>query len=369
MRKTLAGFVLSCLSSVTFAQSEFVEIAPITRELAKDIALQSEVIDSQLRQNIHRYQQSLSLQQLTSTTNNQNLSKKVSAANLSLSERKGIATYEDNLLQIRLADKSMLADWEAGDDWLVAYVPDGNEQNWSTIEAFDKEGNVHYLDPNEMPDIPVFVIDINSKKDLQAGLKVLNQEIAKAGLKFNKKDLPQYSSGNNNQRMRETAKLTEIRLNKDHEPWVLGSSEIYAIVSGINPTKNEAVLSVVDMPYLDEDKKTYYPNQIMLMWGQYRFGAANIMLYEHDDNYNYKELSKQLIGAVSKIVSAAGQPEIGILIGIGQAIVEAMPDNWFSNEDDYVDSFYTLERARSYSAYYGASSNAQITLVPYTLPY
>ena len=45
-----------------------------------------------------------------------------------------------------------------------------------------------------------------------------------------------------------------------------------------------------------------------------------------------------------------------------------MPDEWFSDDDDYVDVFYTLEKDKSYVNYMGASRNAKITLVPYVIP-
>ncbi len=49
------------------------------------------------------------------------------------------------------------------------------------------------------------------------------------------------------------------------------------------------------------------------------------------------------------------------------AILQAMPANWFSNDDDYIDTFYTLEKGRTYTGYRGAAQNATISLEPYTL--
>ena len=44
-----------------------------------------------------------------------------------------------------------------------------------------------------------------------------------------------------------------------------------------------------------------------------------------------------------------------------------MPAGWFSNDDDYVDSFYTLEKGRTYTNLRGVSGNATVTLTPYYL--
>ena len=44
-----------------------------------------------------------------------------------------------------------------------------------------------------------------------------------------------------------------------------------------------------------------------------------------------------------------------------------MPDSWFTNDDDYVDVYYTLFEGQRYSNHKGASSNATITLEPLTI--
>ena len=37
-------------------------------------------------------------------------------------------------------------------------------------------------------------------------------------------------------------------------------------------------------------------------------------------------------------------------------LLKAMPDEWFTNNDDYVDVFYTLFENKDYQEYKGASS-------------
>ena len=48
-------------------------------------------------------------------------------------------------------------------------------------------------------------------------------------------------------------------------------------------------------------------------------------------------------------------------------LIKAMPSHWFSNDDDYVDVFYTLFEGQRYRNYMGASNNARITLSPLTI--
>ena len=80
------------------------------------------------------------------------------------------------------------------------------------------------------------------------------------------------------------AKLYRIRLNNDQEPWISGAAEMLAVVSGVQPDQAKATLTIVDLPYLDYDGTDYTPNQILIFWSQYRYGAATVQLFEHDDN-------------------------------------------------------------------------------------
>ena len=48
-------------------------------------------------------------------------------------------------------------------------------------------------------------------------------------------------------------------------------------------------------------------------------------------------------------------------------LLKAMPDDWFTNDDDYIDVFYTLFEGKNYTNHYGASSNAKVTIEPLTI--
>src|ERR1700712_4102302 len=150
-----------------------------------------------------------------------------------------------------------------------------------------------------------------------------------------------------------TTRLDSIRLTDDEEPWISGAAEIYAITSGVIGD-NGPELRIVDMPYLDDDGTTYTPHQIVIDWTDYSYQAANIQLFEHDDSTNYQDLVTALITAVGAIGSLAGKPQIQAITEIANRIIAAMPASWFSNDDDYVDTFYTIEKTSSYTGYVGA---------------
>lgn len=163
-----------------------------------------------------------------------------------------------------------------------------------------------------------------------------------------------------------TTRLDAIRLNDDEEPWISGSAEIYAIVSGV-VGDNAAQVKIVDMPYLDNDGTTYNPHQIVLDWNDYAYQAANIQLFEKDDNTSYQSLVTALISAIGAAGSLAGYPQISAVTEIANRIIAAMPASWFANDDDYVDSYYTIEKTVTYTNYAGASRNATVTLTPFLL--
>lgn len=247
------------------------------------------------------------------------------------------------------------------EDLLVSFPPSGNEQEWSKVKAYTLSGDVVYLDKEETPAVPVVVVDTYGRHAFIEELKRMNKMLREAGLQpsgvMAAKAAGSYQS----------SKLTKIRLKDDKEPWILGSAEIYAIISGIHPTKSKPQIYIVDMPYLDKNKRTYYPNQIMIHWDDLAYNVSNILIYEKDSGKNYKDMTKNLIKIVGNAVALFGKKyQVAAKVAeIANAVIDAMPDNWFTNDDDYVDSFYTLEKGKNYKDYYGAAGNAKIDLVDY----
>lgn len=284
---------------------------------------------------------------------------RMAALDFQIRDSKGIAAYSDGLLEVRLVRP---AGHDGEIDWAtvpVAFLPAGEEEEWTEIQAFDCSGTPIVLDPAVQPDVPVLVAGIDAREDLRAGIAYINEELTRRGLRA-PDDVVRAAAST------ETSKLDYIRLNDDQEPWISGGAEIFALVSGVDFDSAHVQLEAVDMPYLDDDGTNYYPNQILIFWENYRFAAANVQLYEHDDNTNYQTLVQALISAVEAVLNFAA-PEYALIARIANEIIAAMPADWFANDDDYVDSFYTLEKGRTYTNLSGAGGNARINLTPYTL--
>lgn len=281
------------------------------------------------------------------------------AMDLATRQHKGVTAYSQGLLQVRMvAPQGMSTANLDTSDMLVAFEPAGDDKQWKEVEAYDRHGNVYKLDAKKQPAMPVLVADINGQEDLRAGVAMMNAALKSRGW------------GGLNIRPRagyvETTKLDKIRLAVDEEPWISGKAEVYALVSGINPSEEKPTIAVVDMPYLDYAETDYYPNQLVLFWSNYRYAAANLQLFEHDDNTNYQDLVVAIVSGVEKILQIF-KPEYSAIATIAGAIVQAMPGSWFTNDDDYVDSFYTLEKGKTYTDYKGVGGNATVTLTPYRL--
>lgn len=286
------------------------------------------------------------------------------AADKAIRQHKAIAADTDSVLDVRLYMPKKFAGKVDWNNLLVAYPPASRKNEYATVEAFDRAGKSHRLDGRTPPAMPVLIVGLNRREAHRAGVALMNRHLQASGMQA-KAPLalagvtPMLTSI-------DTSKLTRIRLSNDQEPWVSGSAEVYAVVSGVQPDQAKATLTIVDLPYLDSDGTDYAPNQILVFWSEYRYAAANVQLFEHDDNTNYQELAVALAQGVTTILGAFA-PTYAVIGQVATAILQAMPAGWFANDDDYVDSFYTLEKGRYYTNYLGAARNATMSLAPYTL--
>jgi len=247
---------------------------------------------------------------------------------------------------------------------LYAFPPKGNENEWKYIKAFDSDGNVYNLDVHQKPDYSVIIVDVNGKHAFKEVVNRMNKELTSLGIQVERGAVSKADG-------LETTVLESISLKNDSEPWIKGAAEIYAISSGIIERDGEVKpqVRIIEMPYLDYQGTTYYPNQVMLFWKDYDYQAANIQFFEHDSNYNYKELCKILFDGLFKIISAAtGEPIVAMVGEMGSAVIEIIPDAVFTDDDDYVDSYYTIMKNQTYQDRVGANNNATATFKPLFIP-
>lgn len=280
------------------------------------------------------------------------LKKTVAEANRGIAAAKGLDTVSGtgSLLRIRLGDPSMREALAAGETPLVAAA--SADEHAGAVTAWDSAGHAVTLDAGRVPDRPVYVVDIDVSTALSAGLKVLDRELASRGLSS-----PALLPAATTTGGWWATRITAVEVSNDEEPWIKGAAEMFTLVTGFGLDGKVRVDSV-DMPYLDYDGTTYYPNQILVNWSNYKYDLADAVMMEDDGDTNYLNLAKALATALLTITDQ------GTYIPLVTALLDAMPTSWWTDDPDYVESWYTLAENNS-GRLNGARGNGWMSVQPY----
>ncbi|MET8631497.1 DUF3103 family protein [Streptomyces sp. NPDC004680] len=283
----------------------------------------------------------------------------LAAADRRIAAAKGLDAGVGSLLRLRLGDGSMRAALAAGTTpWVAAATSDDDA---TTVTAYDSRGRAHTLDARTAPAHPVYVVDIDGSKALAAGLGVLNDELARYGVDSaapaSRKASEALSRASAAAGGFWTTRITSVELSDDEEPWIKGDAEIYTLVTGFGQDGTVRV-DPVDMPYLDNDGTVYRPNQILVNWSLYKYNLADAVMMEDDGSTNYRDLAKAIATALLAIADQ------GTYIPLVNAVLDAIPDDWWTDDPDYVDSWYTLAQSDN-GTRYGARGNGWMTVEPY----
>ncbi|MEU1168882.1 DUF3103 family protein, partial [Streptomyces sp. NPDC005921] len=283
----------------------------------------------------------------TAAAEGRNLFASVSAADRRIAGLKGLPASTGSLLRVRLAAPSMRSHVNAGvTPWIAVAAADDDA---SSITAYDRAGRAHSVDTARVPDRPLYILDIDVTKAHRAGLKVLRKTFADKGL------TPLVNSASAAGWW--ATKVTAVEVDDDQEPWFKGAAEMFSLVTGFGQDGTARVDSV-DMPYLDYDGTVYYPNQILVNWSNYKYNLADVVMMEDDDGTNYRALAQAITTALLTVTDQ------GTYIPLVNAVLSAIPDSWFTDDPDYVESWYTLARNSS-DRLNGASGNGWMTVEPY----
>lgn len=274
------------------------------------------------------------------------------AADLAVRAAKGLPETVGSLLRARLADPAMRGALRSGVPPLVAAAPDDDAA--AAVVAYDATGRTVLLDPVRLPDRPVIVIEVDVAKALPAGLDVLRRALAERGVAGAPARAAAAAGGY------WATKVNAVRLANDQEPWIKGAAEIYGIVGGFG-LDGKARVDIVQLPYLDHDGTTYYPNQLLVHFNGYKYNLADVVMMEDDGDTNYLQLAQAIAAALLTIVDG------GVYIPLVSAILSAIPTSWWTDDPDYVDSWYTLSTG-SGGRLNGAAGNGWLEVSPYWVP-
>lgn len=259
---------------------------------------------------------------------------------------KGLPQDGTSLLTVRLAHADMAAALRRGTAPLVASSPSDDAP--TTVTAYDRWGRRIALAADRVPLRPVYLVEVDTATALAKGTEVLRSTLSQRGLS---PAAVTPAAGY------WATQLTSIRLNDDHEPWHKGDAEIFTITAGFG-LDGKVKVDTAQLPYLDEDGKTYYPNQLLVHFSDYKYNLADIVMMEEDGGTNYRDLALALTQALLTIVDG------GAYIPLVNAILNALPDGWWTDDPDYVDSWYTLSTTTG-GTLRGAAGNGTMTVVPY----
>ncbi|GAB3138892.1 DUF3103 family protein [Micromonospora sonneratiae] len=286
------------------------------------------------------------------------LSSAIRTANRDVLAAKGLPASGGSLLRLRLADAGMRAALDRGETPLVTAAP--NDDTVTSVTAYDPAGRAVQLDAVRLPDRPVLVVEVDTSKALPMGLKLIRDELAARGLASTAAD-PTATTRTTGSATATAGywatKVTAVRLSDDKEPWIKGDAEIFNLVGGFG-LDGKAKVDVVQMPYLDKDGQTYYPNQLLVHFNGYKYNLADVVMMEDDGDTNYQGLVKAIVTALLTIVDG------GMYIPLVNAILDAIPTSWYTDDPDYVDSWYTLSTSSS-GRLNGAAGNGWLDVVPY----
>lgn len=373
----LALVLVGCKSDDpdTRAQLRSATISNEKKDIAQLMSENYPLYSQQLLMTLNKDNLSVNILSLLNDQAENETKARVKQADSQIRHLQGIEEFSDNILELRLVNQAMLTALKNGQSPLFAFEPKGNEKEWQYIEAFDVNGVIHQLDVEQAPTFPVLVVDSNNAQTLIAGLKAMRAEFERLGqssiaVNTNQAQLARSLSTKTDVKPLSTTVLKSIYLDDNMEPWILGKSEIYALITGVDPTRDAPIIDVIDMPYLHYEKVTYRPNQILVHWPRYRWGAVDIVIMEQDSNTDYKELAKLLVEAAEKVLQSIPSLETqgyAVIANLTNRIIDAIPSSWFTNDDDFVDVYYTIQQDKYYSDHPGATNNALVTLEPLTI--
>ncbi|PBC76947.1 hypothetical protein BX265_1668 [Streptomyces sp. TLI_235] len=274
------------------------------------------------------------------------LAASVAEGNTRVLAAKGLDAATGPLLRLRLGDPSMRAALDAGTAPWVAAAPASDRA--TTLTAYDSRGRAHTLAAAEVPEQPIYLVDIDVTRALAGGAEILRRTLGGAAAVR-----PQAAAADGWW----GTKIDAIEVSDDEEPWFKGAAEMYALVTGFG-TDGKVRVDPVDMPYLDYDGTVYRPNQILVNWSNYKYNLADVVLMEEDGSTNYQALAKAIAAVLLTITDQ------GAYIPLVNAVLDAIPTEWWTDDPDYVDSWYTLARTSS-GRLNGARANGWMSVSPY----
>ncbi|WP_225642606.1 DUF3103 family protein [Streptomyces werraensis] len=333
-------------------------LSPITDGIAKDLATSLNADKADIRDVLGAGKALDLLPLMEKIGASAGVKNKVKKGNSEALRAKGLDATAGSVLELRLGHDSMRQALREGKDYLIVGEADDDAR---TVTAYDRTGKAHKLDAHKVPKTPVLVVGINGDKAIKAGLAELRESLKDTGVAAN---LPEDGLKNSSKASLsgyDATAIDRVYLREDHEPWHKGDAEIYLLVAGVNPS-GEPQVDTVQMPYVNDDGREYVlpveMPQIIVNWSHFKYGAADLVMMEEDGSTNYQELARAISKGLLTVVGG------GQYVPLVDEVLKAFPSGWFSDDHDYVDSWYTV-RPTTWDPYFGANNSAKLSFGPW----
>ncbi|MCE7009433.1 DUF3103 domain-containing protein [Kibdelosporangium philippinense] len=311
--------IAGALVTAPAATAKTHNVSEITDSLARTIS--AELTDDRVRNTLVELAP-LDAVDPSSLDINGRLTRPLATANADLLAAKGLPAGAARLAKIRLAHDSMVKQLRAGAAPVIAAAP--NDDEATKFTGYLPGGKPLTLSTATIPVQPVVFVEVDVTTAVQLGTEVIQRY---TGAPVAGRAAAGYWA----------TQITSIRFGDVQEPWFKGDAEIFAITGGFD-LNGDVRADTLTLPYLDDEDKTYYPNQLVLHWNRYKYSAADIVFMEDDGDTNYLNLAKALVAALAYILDG------GAYVPLVNAILDALPTSWWTDDPDFVDACYTITR-------------------------
>ncbi|RYZ57382.1 MAG: DUF3103 family protein [Proteobacteria bacterium] len=342
----------------------------LNRFLVISVAMSSMIACGTQESNSSKYRKNLELSKQISllTKKNDELTKalakskgKVSlkdlAANSSSEALKesilGMEGYEDMVVTVPVAEhREKVGNSE---DALVVVLPESDDKDVKELDAIDANGNEVKIPVGKIPSTPVITIgrDESLPKE-KVDAVVVVEEVKTPVVTETPKEVG--------------LKLESFRFTDTHEPWFKGSPEMYVIISYMDKS-GKGVTKTVELEGADKKNTTYNMEQILHLWDDNKYQFVDMAFMEHDSNMDFTGISEVVLSASAKVTSLlypTAAPAVTIVSDILSAAMKAIPNKYFVDNDDYVDTINLVEKDQN-SDRTGVKGEVTATFVSYDI--
>ncbi|MFB6814136.1 DUF3103 family protein [Streptomyces sp. NPDC056347] len=281
------------------------------------------------------------------------LAAEITEADRGVAAAKGLGSGAGPLLRVALADASMRERLASGTEPLVAAAP-SDDDGATSFTAYDSRGTAHRLPLDAATTRPVYLVGVDGAKAVAEGLKVIDETLGSRGLNAPAPAAARTTAAASGI---DTTRIDSVQVADVKEPFFKGDAEIFTLVTGFGKDGKPRV-DTVEMPYLNKAGTTYYPGQVLVNWSNYKYDMADAVMMEDDGDTNYQALAKAIAAILLTITDQ------GAYIPLADAVLDAIPTSWWTDDPDYVDSWYTLAKSSS-GKRNGAAGNGWMSVSPY----